>query len=51
MSLLQPDPEVLRKAQKGDERAFTQLVRDYETPVHNYIFRLTGDQTLAEDMT
>ena len=51
MSLLQPDPELLRKAQKGDERAFTQLVRDYETPVHNYIFRLTGDQTLAEDLT
>ncbi len=23
----------------------------YETPVHNYIFRLTGDRSLAEDLT
>ncbi len=23
----------------------------YETPVHNYILRLTGDRTLAEDLT
>ena len=51
MPLPQPDPELLRRAQKGDERAFTALVRMYETPVHNYIFRLTGDRTLAEDLT
>jgi RNA polymerase sigma-70 factor (ECF subfamily) len=23
----------------------------YETPVHNYVLRLTGDRTLAEDLT
>lgn len=27
------------------------LVRSYEAPVHNYIFRLTGDHALAEDLT
>ena len=27
------------------------IVRAYETPVHNYVLRLTGDRTLAEDLT
>ena len=51
LALPQPDPSVLRKAQKGDREAFTEIVRAYETPIHNYILRLTGDRTLAEDLT
>ncbi len=51
MSLPQPDLGVLRKAQRGDERAFTIIVRTYEQPVFNYIVRLTGDRALAEDLT
>jgi RNA polymerase sigma-70 factor (ECF subfamily) len=51
VSLPQPDPGVLRKAQRGDERAFTIIVRTYEQPVFNYILRLTGDRALAEDLT
>ncbi len=51
LALPQPDPTLLRRAQKGDEAAFTELVRAYETPVHNYILRLTGDRSLAEDLT
>ena len=51
MSLPQPDPGVLRRAQRGDERAFAIIVRAYETPVFNYILRLVGDRTLAEDLT
>jgi RNA polymerase sigma-70 factor (ECF subfamily) len=46
LSLPQPDLGVLRKAQQGDERAFSLIVRTYETPV-----RLTGDKALAEDLT
>jgi len=42
---------VLKKAQRGDERAFTIIVRTYEQPVYNYILRLTGDRALAEDLT
>ena len=42
---------VLQKAQRGDERAFAIIVRTYETPVFNYILRLTGDRSLAEDLT
>jgi RNA polymerase sigma-70 factor (ECF subfamily) len=43
---------ILRKAQRGDQRAFAIIVRTYETPVYNYILRLTnGDRSLAEDLT
>ena len=52
MSLPQPDLALLRKAQKRDERAFAVIVRMYETPVYNYVVRLTnGDKSLAEDLT
>jgi RNA polymerase sigma-70 factor (ECF subfamily) len=51
LSLPQPDFGVLRKAQQGDERAFSIIVRTYETPVYNYVLRLTGDRALAEDLT
>ena len=51
MSLTQPDLGVLRKAQRGDERAFTLIIRAYETPVYNYVLRLVGDRSLAEDLT
>src|SRR4029077_1354421 len=41
-----------RKAQRGDERAFAIIVRTYETPVYNYVLRLTnGDKALSEDLT
>ena len=51
MSLAQPDFGVLRKAQRGDERAFSLIVRAYEVPVFNYVMRLVGDRALAEDLT
>jgi RNA polymerase sigma-70 factor (ECF subfamily) len=51
LSLAQPDFGVLRKAQRGDERAFTLIVRTYEVPVFNYVLRLVGDRSLAEDLT
>jgi RNA polymerase sigma-70 factor, ECF subfamily len=51
LSLPQPDPAVLRKAQQGDREAFASIVRAYETPIYNYIVRLTGDRSLAEDLT
>jgi RNA polymerase sigma-70 factor, ECF subfamily len=51
LSLPQPDPGVLRKAQRGDERAFTLILRAYEVPVFNYVMRLVGDRALAEDLT
>ena len=52
MSLPQPDLAILRKAQRGDERAFAIIVNAYETPVYNYVLRLcNGEKALAEDLT
>ena len=51
MSLPQPDLGVLRKAQRGDERAFSIIVRAYQIPVYNYVLRMVGDRSLAEDLT
>jgi RNA polymerase sigma-70 factor, ECF subfamily len=49
--LPQPDPDILRLARRGDERAFAVIVRQYQSPLFNYIARvLSGDQALAEDM-
>jgi RNA polymerase sigma-70 factor (ECF subfamily) len=49
--LPQPDLALLRKAQRGDERAYTVIVRTYELPVYNYVLRTVGDRALAEDLT
>jgi len=51
LALTQPDLGVLRKAQSGDERAFSLIVRAYEQPVYNYVVRLVGNRDLAEDLT
>jgi RNA polymerase sigma-70 factor (ECF subfamily) len=51
VALPQPEISLLRKAQAGDARAFAALVSAYEVPVYNYILRMVGDRTLAEDLT
>jgi RNA polymerase sigma-70 factor (ECF subfamily) len=51
VSLPQPDPILLRRAQRGNDAAFRSLVDDYRTPVFNYVLRLTGDRANAEDLT
>ena len=51
LALTQPDLGVLRKAQRGDEQAFSLIVRAYEQPVYNYVVRLVGNRDLAEDLT
>jgi RNA polymerase sigma-70 factor (ECF subfamily) len=51
LSLPQPDFGVLRKAQRGDERAFSIIVHAYQVPVFNYVLRIVGDRALAEDLT
>jgi RNA polymerase sigma-70 factor, ECF subfamily len=48
--LPQPDPDILRKAQRGDEHAFRIIVHAYEGPVFNYVLRMVGDRALAEDL-
>jgi RNA polymerase sigma-70 factor, ECF subfamily len=49
--LPQPDHLLLRKAQKGDERAFQTILETYQGTVYNYVLRMVGDRALAEDLT
>jgi RNA polymerase sigma-70 factor (ECF subfamily) len=51
VALPQPEISLLRKAQRGDARAFAILVHMYEVPVYNYVLRMVGDRALAEDLT
>jgi RNA polymerase sigma-70 factor (ECF subfamily) len=51
MAIQQPDIAVIRRAQRGDERAFALIVRAYEAPIFNYVLRMIGDRALAEDLT
>ena len=50
-ALTQPDAAVLRRAQRGDQRAFAVIVKAYERLVFTYIYRLVDDRRLAEDLT
>jgi RNA polymerase sigma-70 factor (ECF subfamily) len=51
VALAQPDEALLRAAQRGDETAFAQLMRDYELPIFNYVLHSVGNYHLAEDLT
>ncbi|HSK14752.1 MAG TPA: RNA polymerase sigma factor [Gaiellaceae bacterium] len=51
MPLPQPDHLLLRRAQRGDEQAFQAILEMYETAVFNYVLRMIGDRSLAEDLT
>jgi RNA polymerase sigma-70 factor (ECF subfamily) len=51
MALPQLDDEVIRRAQRGDQQAFAQIVRTFQTPVFNYVLRVLGERGLAEDIT
>jgi RNA polymerase sigma-70 factor (ECF subfamily) len=51
VALSQPDQAVLRQAQRGDERAFAIIMRQYEIPVFNYVLRMVRNHHLAEEMT
>ena len=51
MALSQPDRDILRRAQAGDDRAFAIILRQYHAPIYNYAVRvLSGDRALAEDV-
>jgi len=50
-ALTQPDAAILRRARRGDQKAFAVIVRSYERLVFTYVFRLVDDRRLAEDLT
>jgi RNA polymerase sigma-70 factor (ECF subfamily) len=45
------DPELLRGALQGDERAFTALYRRRQSGVFRFALQMTGSVVLAEDLT
>lgn len=47
----EPDPHVIRAATAGDLEAFESLVRRYQADVYRFVLHLTGDPTIAEDIT
>lgn len=44
------DDQLMQHFQKGDENAFTLLVRRHQQPLINFIARYTGDRNNAEDL-
>ena len=47
----QPDELLIRLAQRGDPEAVSELYTRYRRRLLNYLYRLTGDRALAEDLT
>ncbi len=46
----QPDEELIRLAQRGDPEAVSALYTRHRRKLLNYLYRLTGDRALADDL-
>ncbi len=48
-----PDPEfaLVDAIAHGDDKAFESLVKRYQGPLLNFLFRFVGDRGMAEDLT
>jgi RNA polymerase sigma-70 factor (ECF subfamily) len=42
--------QVLTLAKNGDTAAFTEIMKSYQKPILRYLFRLTGDYEMAQDL-
>jgi len=45
-----PDEDLFARLLKGDEEALESLFTRYAQPLYSFLWRLTGDQALAEDL-
>jgi RNA polymerase sigma-70 factor (ECF subfamily) len=43
------EPDLVQRAKKGDERAFTALVKKYESTVYNFAFKVCRDEQKAAE--
>jgi RNA polymerase sigma-70 factor, ECF subfamily len=43
------EPDLVRRAKAGDQRAFTALVKKYESTVYNFAFKVCRDEEKAEE--
>lgn len=46
-----PDADLVRRWQGGDERAFEELITRHETRVYRLLYRMMGNREDAEDLT
>ena len=46
----QPDSELVRQIQSGDDAGFDELMRRYKRPVMSFVFRVLGNAEDAEDI-
>lgn len=49
VSPVESEKDLIAQAQKGDRRAFSQLVRRHREGVVNVVYRMCGDANLADD--
>lgn len=45
------DNKIIKRCQRGDKRAFEELITKYHPYVYRFLLKLLGDDDLAEDMT
>src|SRR5215510_16617753 len=45
------DKELLRLTRAGDESAFTMLYQRHQAPVYRFALQMSGDKSLADDVT
>ena len=46
---IENESELVRRAKAGDQRAFTSLVKKYESTVYNFAFKVCRDEEKAEE--
>lgn len=44
------DARLVKACRRGDEEAFAELVRTYQDPVYNVVYRMVGDREEARDL-
>lgn len=49
--LVVEDGDLVARARAGDARAFEALFERYQGPILNYVHRMVGDRSIAEDLT
>lgn len=45
------DAAVIERARNGDDEAFVLIYEHFSVQIHRYVFRLVGNQELADDIT
>ena len=51
LELVESDHQLVRRAQRGDQKAMSALYLRYHRRVLNYLYRFTGNRAVAEDLT